>query len=33
MFTTPSGKPYASIVSAGLGGTVKTRREQLLAYE
>ncbi len=33
MFTTPSGKPYASIVSTGLGGTVKTRREQLLAYE
>lgn len=28
-----SGKPYASLVSPNLGGTVKTRRAQLLSYE
>lgn len=32
-FLSYSGAPYASLVSPSLGGTVKTRREQLLAYE
>jgi CRISPR-associated protein Cas1 len=32
-FVSKSGRPYARIISAGLTGTVKTRREQLLAYE
>ena len=27
-----NGRPYARIISPGLGGTVRTRREQLLAY-
>src|SRR5215207_11691256 len=27
------GVPYASLVSPNLGGTVKTRRAQLLSYE
>lgn len=31
-FLTPSGKPYAKVVSPQLSGTVITRREQLLAY-
>ena len=31
-FVSRWGKPYAQLVSAGLIGTVKTRREQLLAY-
>ena len=32
-FISFSGSPYASLVSPSLGGTVKTRRAQLLAYE
>src|SRR5215212_10952998 len=32
-FISYSGTPYASLVSPNLGGTVKTRRAQLLAYE
>lgn len=32
-FISYSGAPYASLVSPHLGGTVKTRRAQLLAYE
>src|SRR5215217_1882635 len=32
-FISYSGVPYASLVSPSLGGTVKTRRAQLLAYE
>lgn len=32
-FLSYSGSPYASLVSPHLGGTVKTRRAQLLAYE
>ncbi len=32
-FISYSGSPYASLVSPSLGGTVKTRRAQLLAYE
>lgn len=32
-FLSFSGAPYASLVSPNLGGTVRTRREQLLAYE
>lgn len=32
-FISYSGVPYASLVSPNLGGTVKTRRAQLLAYE
>jgi CRISP-associated protein Cas1 len=32
-FISYSGKPYASVVSPNLGGTVKTRRAQILAYE
>lgn len=32
-FISFSGEPYASLISPNLGGTVKTRREQLLAYE
>jgi len=32
-FISYSGTPYASLVSPSLGGTVKTRRAQLLAYE
>lgn len=32
-FLSFSGAPYASLVSPSLGGTVRTRREQLLAYE
>jgi CRISPR-associated protein Cas1 len=31
-FMTYSGRPYAHIVSPALSGTVRTRREQLLAY-
>ncbi len=31
-FLSYSGAPYASLISPQLGGTVKTRREQLLAY-
>jgi len=31
-FVSKSGRPYARIISSGLTGTVKTRREQLLAY-
>lgn len=31
-FLSPSGRPYATVLSAGLIGTVATRREQLLAY-
>jgi CRISPR-associated protein Cas1 len=31
-FLDPSGRPYAALYSAGLTGTVLTRREQLLAY-
>jgi CRISPR-associated protein Cas1 len=31
-FLSSSGRPYATVVSAGLIGTVATRREQLLAY-
>jgi CRISPR-associated protein Cas1 len=31
-FITGLGKPYAKLMSPGLVGTVKTRREQLLAY-
>jgi CRISPR-associated protein Cas1 len=31
-FLTPSGKPYARLMAPGLVGTVRTRREQLLAY-
>jgi CRISP-associated protein Cas1 len=31
-FISRSGAPYASLVSPSLGGTVKTRRAQLLAY-
>jgi len=31
-FISYSGAPYASLVSSNLGGTVKTRRAQLLAY-
>jgi CRISPR-associated protein Cas1 len=31
-FINYSGVPYASLVSPNLGGTVKTRRDQLLAY-
>lgn len=32
-FLSYSGAPYASVISPNLGGTVKTRRAQLLAYE
>ncbi len=32
-FISYSGSPYATLVSPSLGGTVKTRRAQLLAYE
>lgn len=32
-FISYSGAPYASVVSPNLGGTVKTRRAQILAYE
>ena len=32
-FISYSGVPYASLVSLSLGGTVKTRRAQLLSYE
>jgi len=32
-FISYSGIPYASLVSPSLGGTVKTRRAQLLSYE
>jgi CRISP-associated protein Cas1 len=32
-FISYSGTPYASLVSPSLGGTVKTRRAQLLAYD
>jgi CRISPR-associated protein Cas1 len=32
-FISYSGVPYASLISPSLGGTVKTRRAQLLAYE
>jgi CRISP-associated protein Cas1 len=32
-FISYSGRPYASLVSPNLGGTVKTRRAQLLAYD
>jgi CRISP-associated protein Cas1 len=32
-FISYSGVPYASLVSPSLGGTVKTRRAQLLAYD
>jgi len=32
-FISYSGMPYASLVSPSLGGTVKTRRAQLLSYE
>jgi CRISP-associated protein Cas1 len=32
-FISYSGAPYASLVSPSLGGTVKTRRAQLLSYE
>ncbi len=28
-----SGKPYAGLISAGLTGTIQTRRQQLTAYE
>lgn len=31
-FIDPRGRPYAALYSAGLTGTVLTRREQLLAY-
>jgi len=31
-FLTYSGRPYGRLISSGLTGTVKTRREQLLAY-
>ncbi len=31
-FLDPGGRPYAALYSAGLTGTVLTRREQLLAY-
>lgn len=31
-FLSSSGRPYATLLSAGLIGTVATRREQLLAY-
>jgi CRISPR-associated protein Cas1 len=31
-FVDPRGRPYAALYSAGLTGTVLTRREQLLAY-
>ncbi|WP_448595891.1 CRISPR-associated endonuclease Cas1 [Thermoflexus hugenholtzii] len=31
-FLDPAGRPYAALYSAGLTGTVRTRREQLLAY-
>jgi len=31
-FLDPAGRPYAALYSAGLTGTVLTRREQLLAY-
>lgn len=31
-FVSFTGKPYGRIISSGLTGTVKTRREQLLAY-
>lgn len=31
-FLDPDGRPYAALYSAGLTGTVLTRREQLLAY-
>jgi CRISPR-associated protein Cas1 len=31
-FLDPGGRPYAALHSAGLTGTVRTRREQLLAY-
>jgi CRISPR-associated protein Cas1 len=31
-FLSSSGRPYATVLSAGLIGTVATRREQLLAY-
>ena len=32
-FLDPMGRPYAALYSAGLTGTVLTRREQLLAYQ
>ncbi len=32
-FLDPAGRPYAALYSAGLTGTVLTRREQLLAYK
>jgi CRISPR-associated protein Cas1 len=32
-FISYSGSPYATLISPSLGGTVKTRRAQLLAYE
>jgi CRISPR-associated protein Cas1 len=32
-FISYSGAPYASLISPSLGGTVKTRRAQLLSYE
>ena len=32
-FISYSGMPYASLVSPSLGGTVKTRRAQVLSYE
>ncbi len=32
-FLSYSGAPYASLVSPNLGGTIKTRRAQILAYE
>lgn len=32
-FISYSGVPYATVVSPNLGGTVKTRRAQLMAYE
>ena len=32
-FLSYSGVPYASLISPSLGGTVKTRRAQLLSYE
>lgn len=31
-FVSSSGRPYASLVSAGLVGTVQTRRAQMMAY-
>jgi len=32
-FVSGSGRPYAGLYSAGLTGTVQTRRAQLMAYE